>query len=95
MFAGGILDETRALIAAHGRGYPALDAIGYREALGVIDGTLTVEQAVARACTETHRLIRMQANWFREDDPRIEWVDGADAEGAVAALERAARPPLP
>ena len=32
----------------------------------------------------------MQANWFREDDPRIEWVDGADLEGAVEAVVRAA-----
>ncbi|MSQ31068.1 MAG: tRNA (adenosine(37)-N6)-dimethylallyltransferase MiaA [Dehalococcoidia bacterium] len=95
MFAGGLIEETRALVAARGRGYPALDSIGYSEALAVIDGTLTVEQAIARTRTETHRLIRMQANWFRTDDPRIAWVDGADMEAAVAALEAAARPPLP
>ena len=95
MFAGGLVEETQALLAAYGRGYPALDSIGYREALGVIDGTLSAEEAVARACTETHRLIRTQANWFREDDPRVRWVDGADVEAAVAAIEAAARPPVP
>ena len=95
MFAGGIVEETRALVAAFGRGYPALDSIGYREALAVIDGALTPEAAIARACTETHRLVRMQANWFRSDDPRIAWVDGTDIEGVVGALEATAQPPLP
>ena len=50
---------------------------------------------LARAKTETHRLIRMQANWFRDDNPRIDWVDGADLDGVLAALERAARAPVP
>ncbi len=95
MFEHGLVEETRALLDAHGRGYPALDSIGYREALGVIDGTLSIDEAIARACTETHRLIRMQANWFREDDPRIRWVSGSDLDGAVAAIEAAARPPVP
>ena len=95
MFAQGLVEETRALVTRHGRGYPALDSIGYREALAGIDGVLSEAEAIARTRIATHRLIRMQANWFRADDPRIEWVDGADVGGAVAALERAARPPVP
>ena len=61
----------------------------------VIDGTLSVEQAIERTRIATHRLIRMQASWFRADDPRIEWVAGTDGAAAVAALERAAQPPVP
>lgn len=95
MFAQGLVEETRALVARHGRGYPALDSIGYREALAVIDGTLSLEQAIERTRIATHRLIRMQASWFRADDPRIEWVAGTDGAAAVAALERAAQPPVP
>ncbi|MEX2445786.1 MAG: tRNA (adenosine(37)-N6)-dimethylallyltransferase MiaA [Dehalococcoidia bacterium] len=95
MYDAGLVEETRTLVERHGRGYPALDAIGYREALGVIDGALTVDEAMKRTRIETHRLVRMQATWFREDDPRIDWVDGADVEGAVAAIERAAQPHVP
>ena len=94
MFAAGLVEETRALVAGHGRGYPALDSIGYREALAVLDGECDEAEAIRRTRIATHRLIRMQATWFREDDPRIEWVDGADVEAAVAAIERAAQRPV-
>ena len=92
MFDAGLVEETRSLVARHGRGYPALDSIGYREALAVLDGECDIAEAMRRTRIATHRLIRMQATWFREDDPRIEWVDGSDVPGAVAAIERAARP---
>lgn len=94
MFEAGLVEETRSLVARHGRGYPALESIGYREALAVLDGEYGVEEAVRRTCIATHRLIRMQAAWFREDDARIEWVEGADVDAAVAAIERAARGPV-
>ncbi|MCK9485618.1 MAG: tRNA (adenosine(37)-N6)-dimethylallyltransferase MiaA [Dehalococcoidia bacterium] len=83
---GGLLEETRALVDRHGRDFEALRSIGYREALGVLDGTLTLAQAVERTQIETHRLIRMQATWFREGDPRIQWVSGTDVAAAVDAV---------
>lgn len=95
MFASGLVDEARALAERYGRTFPALSSIGYREALGVVDGTLTEAEAIRQTQIATHRLIRMQAAWFRLDDPRINWVPGDDIEGAVAAVERAARPPVP
>ena len=94
MFDGGLVEETRALVTCHGRGYPALDSIGYHEALAVLDGECDVAEAVRRTRIATHRLIRMQATWFREHDPRIEWVDGADQGAAVAAIESAALRPV-
>ena len=95
MFADGLVDEARSLAERYGRDFPALSSIGYREALGVLDGVLSEPEAVRQAQTATHRLIRMQAAWFRLDDPRIAWVPGDDIEAAVAAVERAARPPVP
>lgn len=95
MFTAGLVEETRTLVARHGRAFPALSSIGYREALGVIDGTLAEAEAIRQTQIATHRLIRMQATWFRLDDPRIDWVPGDDIEGAVAAVERAARAPVP
>lgn len=86
MFEGGLIEEVRGLVERHGREFDALRSIGYREALGVLEGSLSVEEAIHRTQVETHRLIRMQANWFREDDPRIEWVEGDDLEAAVRAV---------
>lgn len=86
MFEEGLLDEVRDLVARYGRDFDALRSIGYREALGVVEGILSVGEAIERTQIETHRLIRMQANWFREDDPRIQWIAGDDLDAAVAAV---------
>ena len=86
MFDEGLVDEVRALVARYGREFDALRSIGYREALGVFEGTLSVAEAIRRTQIETHRLIRMQANWFREGDPRIRWVDGENVEAAVQTV---------
>ena len=87
MMAAGWLDEVRSLIAA---GYdpelPALSSAGYRELAAHLRGELSLDAAVARAKTATHRLARRQGAWFRRDDERIAWV--ADAEAVVARAER-------
>lgn len=86
MFEGGLLEETQTLVDRYGREFEALRSIGYREALAVLDGTMTPDHAMERTRIETHRLIRMQANWFREDDPRIQWVPGDDLDAVVRAV---------
>ena len=95
MYAGGLVEETRALISRHGRDFDALRSIGHADALRLIDGQLTEPEAIERTKTETHRLIRMQATWFRADDARIAWVDADDTEATLVAVETAARPPVP
>lgn len=95
MYRDGLVEETRTLIEAHGRDFEALRSIGYAEALHVIDGDWQTLEAVERTKTATHRLIRVQGTWFRDDDARIEWVDGSDALAAVAAVEAAAGTPVP
>jgi tRNA dimethylallyltransferase len=88
MMAAGLLDEVRALNA---RGYPcdlpAMSGIGYRQICEYVRGACTLADAIARIKTESHRLARMQATWFRPSDPRIHWLDalaGDVVERAVA-----------
>jgi tRNA dimethylallyltransferase len=88
MYAGGLLEETRALIERYGRDLPALSTIGYAEAVRILDGEWDLATALERTCIETHRLIRMQSTWFSRDDPRIEWVPGDDLEAFARAAER-------
>ena len=86
MMAAGLVEEVQRLNAAgYGCDLAPLASIGYREVCAHLRGELTLAEAAARIKTETHRLARMQHTWFREDDPRIAWLD-ADA---VDVVERA------
>lgn len=94
MYDDGLVEETRALVAAHGNEFEALRSIGYAEALHVLDGSWTPAEALERTRTATHRLIRMQGTWFRDDDARIQWVDARDRAGVLRAIEGAVTRPV-
>ncbi|MEZ4554801.1 MAG: tRNA (adenosine(37)-N6)-dimethylallyltransferase MiaA [Dehalococcoidia bacterium] len=90
MYASGLLEETRALLDRYPPDLPAFQSIGYAEAARVLRAGWDLVTAIERTRIETHRLIRMQATWFRADDPRIRWVDGARVDDVVRAVEEAA-----
>ena len=48
-----------------------LNSPGYRELGMYLQGALSLEEAVARTKTQTHRLARRQYAWFKLSDPRI------------------------
>jgi len=87
MFAAGLLDEVRGLLAqGYSPSLPSLSAIGYREAAAVVLGKMSIEAAKAQMRRSTRVFVRRQANWFKEDDPSIAWFE-AGAEGAAEAVE--------
>lgn len=90
MVVAGLLEETRSLLERYPPDLAAFQSIGYAEAIRVLRGEWDLATAVARMKIETRRLIRMQATWFRADDPRIRWVDGERIEDVVRAVEEAA-----
>ena len=94
MYAAGLVAETRALMEEYGDDFDALRSVGYAEAALVVAGATDEASALERTRIATHRLVRQQASWFRRDDERIEWRDGADLGGVVAAVEAAARAPV-
>ena len=79
MMDAGLLDEARRL-AAEGYilGVGALSGVGYSELGKHLAGEMTLADAVARAKTQTHRLVRRQYTWFKPADPRIAWLDATD-----------------
>lgn len=93
MFGAGLLDETAALEARGLRaGRTARRAVGYAQALAVLDGTMTTDEAVADTALRTRRLVRRQESWFGAD-PRVHWLDALDADlpdRAAALVEAAA-----
>jgi tRNA dimethylallyltransferase len=89
MFAAGLVDETRALLAAGLReGRTASRALGYQQVVAALDGAGDLADAAAETVRATRRFIRRQRSWFRRDG-RIQWLDGAApdlTERAVAAV---------
>jgi tRNA dimethylallyltransferase len=89
MFAGGLLDEVRALSArGYGPELPALSGHGYREALAVLAGEMSTDEAIAVTARHTRQYAKRQMTWFRRDR-RIVWLEAGDGP-AVALADRAA-----
>lgn len=76
MFADGLVGEARALLAL---GVPStakpFESLGYKEALAVVEGRLTEENAILQTAAETRRYVKRQLTWFRRD-PEVEWFEG-------------------
>jgi len=74
MFHKGLVEETQKLLA---QGYapdlPPLSAIGYRQVIQYLNGEISMDEAHTQMKRLTRRFVRHQANWFKEDDPEIQW----------------------
>ena len=86
MWRDGLVEEAAALRPA-GLGVTAARAIGYAQALGQIDGTLTEAEAIEQTQTLTRKYARRQVSWFKRY-PGTEWLDGDDPERVAKAMER-------
>lgn len=88
MMEAGFLAEVDKLAQA---GYPmgegALDSPGYRELGQHLEGELSLDEAVSRTKTQTHRLARRQYTWFKQSDTRISWLDAAGPRTPDRAAE--------
>ena len=73
MFQSGLVEETHALLERYGRAQ-ALDSLGYRQALAVIDGSLTIEAATAAAQQGHRNYAKRQLTWFRRE-PDVHWIE--------------------
>jgi tRNA dimethylallyltransferase len=82
MFAGGLVAETRLLLARGLReGRTASRALGYQQVVAALDGAADLRAAAADTVRATRRFVRRQRSWFRRDR-RIVWLDpGADLLG--------------
>jgi tRNA dimethylallyltransferase len=78
MYDAGLVDEAKELAHRHpgGLSRTAAQAIGYREAFAVADGSLAIDAARAATALRTRQFGRRQIRWFRRD-PRITWFGTA------------------
>ena len=86
MFATGLVEETRGLLACGLRdGRTASRALGYQQVVAALDGGGALSAAAADTVVATRRFVRRQRSWFRRDR-RIHWLDGAGPDPFGAAL---------
>lgn len=86
MFAAGLLEETRALLA---QGYAAeskaMQTIGYREATACLRGETTEDETIAAIQLATRRYAKRQLTWLRRDKSII-WVDYSRESARILSL---------
>ena len=85
MFAAGLVEETRGLLARYGR-VNALNSLGYRQALAVLDHTMTEQEAIAAAQQGHRNYAKRQLTWFRRE-PDVHWIE--DFGDAPATIQQA------
>ncbi|WP_165218381.1 tRNA (adenosine(37)-N6)-dimethylallyltransferase MiaA [Schaalia sp. ZJ1691] len=82
MFADGLIEETRALIdVGLRRARTASKATGYSQALAVIDGVMSEDEAIESVALATRQLARRQLKWLRPD-PRVHWLEATESSSA-------------
>ena len=93
MFEAGLIEEVRSILALGFSGEcKAFDAIGYREALAVIEGRMSREQAITATQLATRQYAKRQLTWFRRE-PGIHWLYGfgnqeETAERAIGLVKK-------
>ena len=86
MWRDGLVQEAAALRPA-GLGVTAARAIGYAQALGQLDGTLSEVEAIEQTQALTRKYARRQVSWFKRY-PGTEWLNGDDPERLAKAMAR-------
>src|SRR5664280_2347700 len=81
MLEQGLLDEVESVLAAIRRyhtgplaGISALQAIGYKELVQHLEGTMSLADAVELIKKRSRNYAKRQFTWFRKEDG-INWID--------------------
>jgi len=88
MIENGLVEEVKKLVEmGYSLSLPSMSGIGYKQIGVFLNGEITLEDAIQKIKTETHRLVRRQYNWFRLKDERIRWFDiQGDIEPEISKL---------
>lgn len=91
MLEQGLMDEIRSLFA---RGIPAkctaMQAIGYKEFTGALEGHCSVEEAADLVRQSSRRYAKRQLTWFRRNTA-MNWLVRSPEKGVNEILEDARR----
>ncbi len=88
MYAEGLLEETRALLEATPQwSRTAAQAIGYAEAIAVLQGTMTTAEAMERTIIRTRQLARRQETYLRHQFT-MRWLHVSPTDSTEQLLGR-------
>jgi tRNA dimethylallyltransferase len=87
LIEGGLVDEIRTLLASGiAPDVPAFSSIGYRQLLPSIAGEESLATGIARIKHDTHRYVRHQETWLR-NNPRLIRIDVGEANWVEQSVE--------
>lgn len=88
MFESGLVDEVKRIVAL---GYPPeskpFESHGYKQALQLLRGELTLKEAIFYAQRNTRRYAKRQMTWFRQERGMV-WLKGFGEEPGIRADAR-------
>lgn len=96
MFAQGLVDEVRGLIARYGSlSRTASQAVGYREVLTHLDGAQNLATTIEMVKARTRQFARRQETWFRSlvECRRLPMREGVEPAEIAREIVRLAESP--
>lgn len=83
IFERGLVQEVQDLLASGiASKVKPFESLGYAQALRVVQGIITEEQAIESTKLETRRYAKRQMTWFRREAD-VHWLEGLGDEAAV------------
>jgi len=82
MFELGLLDETKRLLEKYGDAPWPLSSLGYKQAVQLLRGEVTREQALQAAQQGHRNYAKRQLTWFRRE-PNVTWLKGFGDDAQV------------
>ncbi len=80
MFELGLLEETRDLISSGiATDAKGLQSLGYKQAVAVLEGRITIKDAIEEVQTRTRQYAKRQMTWFRREG-EVHWLSGFGEE---------------
>lgn len=83
----GLVEEVRALVERGYREAPPMGSVGYVQALALLEGRLSREEAIADAAKQTRHYAKRQWTWFRRE-PGVRFVPPPYDASSLCALAR-------
>ena len=78
MLKEGLLEEVRTLVNEGLTGWPAMQSVGYKECLDVLNGDLPEAKLFDQIVEKTLQLSKKQRTWFKRDT-EIRWLTSKKA----------------
>lgn len=82
MFDRGLVEETERLVERYNYDCRPLSSLGYAEAVAVLRGEMTRDEAVLAAKQGHRNYAKRQGTWFRRE-PDIHWLAGCGEDETV------------